>query len=224
MVIPQAVLVLWVLSLATFFTILLIDNLHLFSYISSPQLCPCFPTNPWLRCNALGEARTHTHTIIASTFLRLKELLYSLSASRKNWQMNSTSPNWLADFLPCYQVISLRKPLKTRRALRETSANGPATDTARIPWSLTHNSMIFINKERLLRELKLCRCMPQNWLSTPSHSKLKHPSVSVLGQTKNTRTFINFAKRTQNFIKCSKKTTNNSYCAIKAIFSRDKIY
>ncbi len=166
--------------------------------------------------------RERTH--IASTFLRLKELLSSLSASRKNWQMNSTSPNWLADFLPCYRVIILRKPLKTRRALRETSANGPATDTTWIPWSLTHNSMIFINKERLLRELKLCRCIPQNWLSTPSHSKLKHPSVSVLGQTKNTQTFINFAKRTQNFYKVFQKTINNSYCAIKAIFSRDKIY
>ncbi len=33
-------------------------------------------------CNALGE-RGSTHTIIASTFLRLKGLLSSLSASRK---------------------------------------------------------------------------------------------------------------------------------------------
>ncbi len=42
--------------------------------------------------------------------------------------------------------------------------------------------------------------------------------------TKNTRTVIDFAKRTQNFYKVFQKTINNSYWAIKAIFSRDKIY
>ncbi len=31
-------------------------------------------------------------------------------------------------------------------------------------------------------------------------------------------------KKTQNFYKVFQKTINNSYCAIKAIFSRDNIY
>ncbi len=155
---------------------------------------------PW------GSENAHTHTIIASTFLRLKELLSSLSASRKNWQMNSTSPNWLADFLPCYRVIILRKPLKTRRALRETSANGPATNFMDSLIVLRNNSMMVSTRKTVLREKSECWSSADarpNWLlDLPSSPDIPRKCAFL---------FFN-RTRLKTFLKCSKKTINNNHC------------
>ncbi len=54
----------------------------------------------------------------------------------------------------------------------------------------------------------------EHLLSSSSHSKRKCAFLSSSVTD----------KKTQNFYKVFQKTINNSYCAIKAIFSRDKLY
>ncbi len=159
-------------------------------------------THTHARCNALGE-RGSTHTIIASTFLRLKELLSSLSASH-------TIDKWTAPKFPALKSHYLKRPLITRRALKETSANGPATDTTWIPWSLTHNSMIFINKEILLRALKFHRCThkvtswPSDYLPLRFTFQRKRFSFPRFGQNKDSNS--------HKLYKVLQKTINNNHC------------
>ncbi len=93
-------------------------------------------------CNAFVERKdTHTHTLSATTnSLGLKKFS-SLSASHKIDRRTAPHPTGWPISCHAIGLSSLRKSLKTSRALRETSANGPATNFMVQDDRLTHNSI-----------------------------------------------------------------------------------
>ncbi len=78
-------------------------------------------------CNALGSEKTHTLSATAHSSGSKNFFLHYLQVVKLiNDQHLTQLAGRFPAMLSCYH---LRRPLKTRRALRETSANGPATDT-----------------------------------------------------------------------------------------------
>ncbi len=82
----------------------------------------------------LWRKRTHTHTLSAnSTFLRLKELISSLSASRKKLTNEQHLTQLAGRFPAMLSGYHLKETSKNQESFEENSANGPATDTTWIP-------------------------------------------------------------------------------------------
>ncbi len=104
--------------------------------------------------------------------------------------------------------------------------------TSWIPWSLTHNSMIFINKNRRFYDRRSAKkdqistnmtfSWPGQWLSWPPVSltfQTETPLNISFGQG-TPKLLLTLLKGLKTFIKCSKRTINTSYWAIKAIYSK----